>query len=61
MNRKEQAVMLHKKNFNCAQATACTFCNVMGHDPVEVFKLAEPLVTEWVQQGPAEPFRAWPS
>ena len=41
MNRKEQAVMLHKKNFNCAQATACTFCNVMGHDPVEVFKLAK--------------------
>ena len=33
--------MLHKNNFNCAQSTACVFCNVMGHDPVEVFKLAE--------------------
>ena len=41
MDRKEQAVMLHKNNFNCAQSTACVFCNVMGHDPVEVFKLAE--------------------
>ena len=41
MDRKEQAVMLHKNNFNCAQSTECVFCNVMGHDPVEVFKLAE--------------------
>ena len=42
MDRKEQAVMLHKNGFNCAQSVACAFCNVMGSDPVEVFKLAEP-------------------
>ena len=41
MDRKEQAVMLHKSGFNCAQSVACSFCNVMGADPVETFKLSE--------------------
>ncbi len=41
MNRKEMAVMLHGKGFNCAQSVACAFCNVMGADPVEVFRHAE--------------------
>ncbi len=43
MNRKEQAVMLHEHGFNCAQAVACSFCNVMGVDPETTFRLAEPL------------------
>ncbi len=43
MDRKEQAVMLHKSGFNCAQSVACSFCHVMGMDPETVFKLAEPL------------------
>lgn len=43
MDRKEQAVMLHKSGFNCAQSVACTFCNVMGTDPETVFRLSEPL------------------
>lgn len=41
MDRKELAVKLHKQNFNCAQAVACSFCNVLGYDPETVFKLAE--------------------
>ena len=43
MTRKEQALMLHKSGFNCAQSVACSFCNVMGSDPQQVFKVAEPL------------------
>lgn len=43
MDRKEQAKMLHKNSFNCAQSVACSFCSVMGADPVATFKLAEPL------------------
>ena len=35
MNRKEQAVMLHKSGFNCAQSVACSFCHVMGADPIQ--------------------------
>jgi C_GCAxxG_C_C family probable redox protein len=42
MDRKELAVQLHKQKFNCCQAVACSFCNVMGYDPQTVFKLAEP-------------------
>ena len=41
MNRKEMAVMLHGKGFNCAQSVACAFCHVMGADPEQVFKHAE--------------------
>lgn len=41
MDRKELAVTLHHKKFNCAQSVACSFCNVMGADPEQTFKLAE--------------------
>lgn len=41
MNRKELAVELHHNGFNCAQAVACAFCDVMGYDPRTVFKLSE--------------------
>lgn len=41
MNRKEQAVMLHKKNFNCAQGYRLHILQCYGPRPVEVFKLAE--------------------
>lgn len=43
MDRKEQAVMLHHSGFNCAQSVACSFCNIMGGDLIEVFRLSEPL------------------
>lgn len=43
MNRKETALTLHKQGFNCAQSVACSFCHVMGADPVTTFRLAEPL------------------
>lgn len=42
MNRKELAVRLHKQGFNCAQAVACSYCNVIGTDPRQVFRMAEP-------------------
>ncbi len=43
MDRKETATFLHKQSFNCAQSVACSFCNVMGADPVTTFRLAEGL------------------
>ena len=43
MDRKQQAVELHKNKFNCAQSLACSFCNVMGADPIQTFKQAEAL------------------
>lgn len=41
MDRKELSITLHKQGFNCAQAVACSFCNVLGYDPQTVFKMAE--------------------
>lgn len=43
MDRREQAIYLHKHGFNCAQSVVCAFCNVMGADPVEAFRMAEAL------------------
>ena len=43
MDRKEQAIHLHKHGFNCAQSVVCSFCNVMGADPVEAFRMSEAL------------------
>ncbi|MBQ4650974.1 MAG: C_GCAxxG_C_C family protein [Firmicutes bacterium] len=43
MDRKQQAVELHKNKFNCAQSLTCAFCNVMGADPIQAFKQAEAL------------------
>lgn len=41
MDRKELALELHKKGFNCAQSVACAYCSVLGYEPETVFKLSE--------------------
>ena len=41
MNRKELAYKLHHQGFNCAQAVACSYCNVLGFDPETVFRMME--------------------
>lgn len=41
MDRKELAMELHSKNFNCAQSVVCSYCSVLGYDPVNAFKMAE--------------------
>lgn len=42
MDRKEVALELYKNGSNCAQAVAVAFANVMGVDPIDTFKMAEP-------------------
>ena len=32
LNRKDRAVELHKKGYNCAQAVACNYCDLFGMD-----------------------------
>ncbi|MGC2873770.1 C-GCAxxG-C-C family protein [Ihubacter sp. rT4E-8] len=41
MNRKELAVELHHKRYNCAQSVVCAFCDVIDDEPQTVFKSAE--------------------
>ncbi|MCI9476656.1 C-GCAxxG-C-C family protein [Anaerovoracaceae bacterium 41-7] len=41
MNRKELAVNLHHKKFNCAQAVVCAFADTLDCDTKTIFKLAE--------------------
>lgn len=41
MNRQELSLTLHSRGFNCAQAVACSYCNVLGFDPQTVFRMAE--------------------
>ncbi len=39
--RVEQALEKFKKNYNCAQAVACTYCDLVGMDEETMFKVTE--------------------
>ena len=39
--RAEEAVRKHSCGYNCAQAVACTFADIMGMDEQDVFRLSE--------------------
>lgn len=41
MNRKEKAVENQKKGYNCSQAVACAFCDIVGIDEKTMFALTE--------------------
>ena len=39
--RVAKAAELHKKGYNCAQAVACAYCDMVGAEEKEVFRLME--------------------
>lgn len=39
--KAEQAIINHKKGYNCSQAVACAFCKEAGIDEQTMFKLME--------------------
>lgn len=41
--RVEETILKHKKGYNCAQAVACTYCDLVGMDEESMFKLTEAL------------------
>lgn len=41
MSKKEKAIELHDKRFNCCQAVACAFAEEIGVDEQTLFKLCE--------------------
>ena len=41
--RVEETIVKHKKGYNCAQAVACTYCDLLGMDEETMFKLTEAL------------------
>lgn len=41
--RVETAIAKKNKGYNCAQAVACTYCDLVGVDEVTMFKLTEAL------------------
>lgn len=41
MDRKEKAIELHDKKFNCCQAVACTFAKNLGIDEQILFRAGE--------------------
>ena len=40
-SRVEQAVALHQKGYNCAQAIICTYCDLFGVDEQTAYKMSE--------------------
>lgn len=43
MTRIEETINKHDKGYNCAQAIACTYCDLVGVDEETMFKMAEGL------------------
>ena len=43
--RVEKTIERHNKGYNCAQAVACTYCDLVGMDEETMFKATEAL--EW--------------
>lgn len=42
-SRVEEAAKRHEKGYNCAQAVACTYCDLVGVDEETMFKAVEAL------------------
>lgn len=40
-SRIRSAIERHNKGYNCAQAVACTYCDLFGIDEKEMFKMTE--------------------
>lgn len=40
-SRVQQATERHQKGYNCAQAVACTYCDLVGMDEETMFKVTE--------------------
>ena len=43
MTRIDETIKKHDKGYNCAQAVACTYCDLVGMDEETMFKVAEGL------------------
>lgn len=41
--RVEETIMRHDKGYNCAQAVACTYCDMVGVEEELMFKITEAL------------------
>lgn len=39
--RVEETIARHNKGYNCAQAVACTYCDLVGTDEATMFKMTE--------------------
>ncbi len=39
--RKKEAIERHDKGYNCAQAVACTYCDLVGMDEKTIFRAME--------------------
>lgn len=42
-SRVEETIARHDKGYNCAQAVACTYCDLVGVDEKTMFRLTEAL------------------
>lgn len=41
--RVEETIAKHDKGYNCAQAVACTYCDLVGIDETTMFRMTEAL------------------
>ena len=53
-SRIKDTIVRHDKGFNCAQAVACTYCDLLGYKEEDVFRMTEGFglgmgCMEWVE------------
>ena len=40
-SRIKDTIVRHDKGFNCAQAVACTYCDLLGYKEEDIFRMTE--------------------
>ena len=40
-SRVKETIVRHDKGYNCAQAVACTYCDLFGYKEEDVFRMTE--------------------
>jgi C_GCAxxG_C_C family probable redox protein len=40
-SRVENTIVRHDKGYNCAQAVACTYCDLLGYEESDIFRMTE--------------------
>lgn len=40
-SRVENTIKRHDKGYNCAQSVACTYCDLLGYEEADIFRMTE--------------------
>ena len=53
-SRIKDTIVRHDKGFNCAQAVACTYCDLLGYKEEDIFRMTEGFIAPSLFLSPAK-------